>query len=99
MALIIGRVLRRVHTPRLTTGEIRLGKADAHHVRNVLRLKTGDELELFDDAGSTATGHIVRCDADALIVGVGEVRAPIESCELIIASAIVTGVRADWLIE
>ena len=99
MALIIRRVLRRVHTSRLTSGPIQLDKVDAHHVRNVLRLKAGDELELFDDAGSTALGRIARCDADALIVDVGEVRAPTESDELIIASAIPKGERADWMIE
>src|SRR5262245_9822749 len=99
MALIIACVLRRVHTPRLSIGKVQLGEVDAHHVRNVLRLTEGSEVEMFDDAGLTAIGRITQCDRKSVVVEVNDVALPFASRELIIASAIPKGERADWMIE
>jgi 16S rRNA (uracil1498-N3)-methyltransferase len=96
---IIPRVLRRVHTPRLTQGQIALDKTNAHHVRDVLRLKSQDRLELFDDSGATARGIIIRCDPRMVLVEVSDIAQAPDSPELIIASAIPKGERADWMVE
>ena len=92
-------MLRRVHTPRLRTGEIALDPAASRHVRNVLRLTEGTPVEVFDDAGATAQGEIVRL-APEVAVRIEALNVPsTDRAEMIIASAVPKGDRADWMIE
>src|SRR5262245_29422134 len=97
--LIIRPVLRRVHMARLVPGRITLSQADTHHVRDVLRLRVGDSVELFDDAGASSTSRIVRSDAQVVEVEVGAIGSASDSRQLVIAAAIPKGERADWMIE
>jgi 16S rRNA (uracil1498-N3)-methyltransferase len=78
-----------------------LATAQAHHVRDVLRLREGDGLELFDDAGAVGRGVIVLCSSASVRVDVREmsVAGPDETIELSIAAAVPKGNRADWMIE
>ena len=91
---------RRVHVSCLSAGEIDLPAAQARHVRDVLRLRTGDEIELFDDAGFTARGVLVVC-APHRVTAVADPpqRAPTGGRAVTIASAIPRSSRADWMIE
>src|SRR6185295_16110244 len=67
--------------------------------RDVLRLSTGAELELFDDAGRVARGEIVATEP-LVRVRVGEVGTVRHSTRAVtIASAVPKGERADWMIE
>ena len=59
MLLIIPAVLRRVHVPSVQPGEISLDAAQARHARDVLRLQSGATVEVFDDAGTVASGELV----------------------------------------
>src|SRR5207253_5324608 len=52
------RVLRRIHVPLVRLGEIVLDPAEAHHIRDVLRVPSGSEVELFDDGGAVAKAFI-----------------------------------------
>jgi len=90
---------RRVHVLELSSGRLVLGKSEAHHVRDVLRMKVDEELELFNDAGAQASARITRCDAGTVEVEVGEMQFSKNRTELIVASAIPKGERADWMIE
>jgi 16S rRNA (uracil1498-N3)-methyltransferase len=93
-------VLRRLHIEApLRAGSVELDRDEAHHARDVLRLKVGDAVELFDDAGHVARGAIERCDASAVVVRAGQVVAQITSIGITIASAVPKGDRADWMIE
>jgi 16S rRNA (uracil1498-N3)-methyltransferase len=84
----------------LHLGSTPLDPASAHHARDVLRLRPGDAVELFDDAGGIGEGVIERCDATGLCVRVDHLRAAAESTfGWIIASALPKGARADWMIE
>jgi 16S rRNA (uracil1498-N3)-methyltransferase len=92
-------VIRRVHVNLLRPGEIELDAASAHHVRDVLRLSIGAELELFDDAGRVARGEIVATEP-LVRVRVGEMGTARHSTRAVtIASAVPKGERADWMIE
>lgn len=75
---------------------------EAHHVRDVLRLGAGDELELFDSAGQTALATIEQIDNNGVFVIVDErelkLAAP-SGVSITIASAVPKGDRADWMIE
>ncbi len=77
-----------------------LGRQESHHAVNVLRLRKGDIVTLFDGAGKYADGVIVNPDRNALTVDVAEIqvesRAPIA---ITIASAIPKGKRWQILVE
>ena len=92
---------RRLHVPPLTgAGEIGLPPAEAHHARTVLRLKGGDPVELFDDAGRTAAGTILSADPSGVRVKIEEpIIARPAGRRVSVASAVPKGERADWLVE
>ncbi len=91
---------RRIHiAATLRPGHIELDPAQAHHARDALRLTPGSEIEAFDDAGHIATGTIVRCDAAGVTVRIGELCAVAASTQIVVASAVPKGARADWMIE
>ncbi len=74
--------------------------AEAHHVRDVLRLAVGDELELFDAAGGTAVGRIVAVTVGVVAVEVSAVTlAERVGVSLTVAAAVPKGDRADWMVE
>lgn len=91
---------RRVHIPSLCAGQIELPPAQAAHLRDVLRLKAGDCVEAFDDAGSTAEARIISATNRNVTVEVGaiELAQPRAFCWTI-ASAVPKGPRADWMVE
>jgi 16S rRNA (uracil1498-N3)-methyltransferase len=93
-------VTRRLHAPELRApGAIALDAGEAHHARDVLRLRAGDAVDLFDDAGRSARGTIETCSASAVVVRVGSIDDPRPVSGITIASAIPKGERADWMIE
>ncbi|MFI5378748.1 MAG: RsmE family RNA methyltransferase [Tepidisphaerales bacterium] len=92
-------MLRRLHVDNLRPGTLALDEAQSHHARDVLRLQVDDAVELFDDAGHTAAGRIVRI-APVVEVEAGPVEArAADAVRLIVASAIPKGSRADWMVE
>lgn len=91
---------RRVFCPSLCPGPLRLDPAEAHHLRDVLRVTVGDTVELFDAAGRTSQAKIESSDADGVTVRVETIREPsATAAEVIIASAVPKADRADWLVE
>lgn len=91
---------RRVHVGRLTPGQFSLDPAQAHHVRDVLRLSPGSPLELFDDTGHTATASIIMVTPSEVVVEPGEIRPPSTNpVRWTVASAVPKSTRADWMIE
>jgi 16S rRNA (uracil1498-N3)-methyltransferase len=92
--------MRRVLVGKTKVGRIELGAAESHHLRDVLRLSAGAEIEVFDKGGTTARGKIVSATSAGITV---EVEQLLESYggapHLTIASAIPKGPRADWMIE
>ena len=97
---IVGMVTRRVFCPSVQLGRFRLGSAEAHHLRDVLRVAVGDVIELFDAAGRTAEATIEVADADGVSVRVDAIVEPTAGeVELIVATAVPKADRADWLVE
>ena len=79
---------------------MRLAEAESHHARDVLRLKPGGNVELFDDAGRTAVGQVARVDAGGVQITAGEVvERDVDAITWTIASAVPKGGRVDWMIE
>lgn len=92
--------MRRLHVSQIAAGAVALDRAQVHHARDVLRLRKGDHIELFDDAGHTAVATISRIDGQGVILDVQQVNAAGEPrFEWIVASAVPKGSRGDWMIE
>ena len=88
----------------LSTGRLSLDLAEAHHVRDVLRLGVGTAVEVFDDAGAIGQGIIALCSLEQVLVQVDRVeisstQAAGGGLDWTIASAVPKGQRADWMIE
>ncbi|MGH7214156.1 MAG: RsmE family RNA methyltransferase [Tepidisphaeraceae bacterium] len=90
---------RRIHTDRLHAGEIELPAAEAHHVRDVLRLVPGSVVEIFDDEGSVGRGVLTVCGSAGVVVRVNEIQDAPNVPRWVVASAVPKGERADWLVE
>jgi 16S rRNA (uracil1498-N3)-methyltransferase len=88
-----------VSQPLGTNESIDLDPSQAHHVRDVLRLGVGDAVELFDDAGAVANAVLVHCDPAHVSVRIECVQTRPSAVQIVVASAIPKGDRADWMIE
>ena len=92
-------VPRRIHVPQVHHGEVPLSEREAHHVRDVLRLRDGERVELFDDAGAVGQGKLI-VNGGLVAVKVDSVRGPhAAGCRVVLAGAVPKANRADWLIE
>lgn len=72
-----------------------------HYLRDVLRLKEGAEVELFDDDGTTASAVLVEISGRRVVVQVDPPNQamPEPSLRWSIASAVPKAGRADWMVE
>lgn len=95
-------------TPRLyLPGPLRPGttavleKEQSHHLVRVLRLRTGDPLQLFDGAGGRHAAALAQADARRCTVLVGEAEAgvPESPLRVTLAQCISAGEKMDWTIE
>ncbi len=93
------RVIRRIHIPHLTEGDLVLPKAEAHHLRDVLRLQAGAVIELFTDDGRTAEATLLSMTAGEVVARVLRIAQPERGWAWTIASAVPKGERAEWMIE
>lgn len=80
---------------------VSLPPTESHHAVHVLRLKSGDPVELFDGRGASALGRIDAVRRDAVAATIEEVRPPAARPEPILhlAFAVPKGDRLDWLLE
>ena len=92
--------MRRVRVEQVRVGEIKLAEGEAHHVRDVLRLVVGVEVEVFDEQGNVGMGRIARSDGKSVVVKAErvETRDP-GQFEWWVAAAVPKGTRGDWMVE
>jgi 16S rRNA (uracil1498-N3)-methyltransferase len=94
------------HGPRffvrdLVSDSITLPDDQGHHARNVMRLKAGATVELFDGNGGVASATLSEVSRGQVVAEVTERRAAIARPEpsIELAFAIPKGKRLDWLLE
>jgi 16S rRNA (uracil1498-N3)-methyltransferase len=92
-------VIRRLHASRLLIGRVPLDPVQVRHARNVLRIEDGSPVEVFDDAGDVGSGHIHFPGEGEAFVQVDQIAEANVSRQVIVASAIPKGERADWMVE
>ena len=96
------RIPRLYQPSGLTSGsEIQLIDTAARHAISVLRLRTGDAVELFDGAGDVCEGEIVAIRKHMVTVAIGEVRQQSRESNLAVtlAMGIAKGERMDFAIQ
>lgn len=82
-------------------GKIYAGKEESHHIRDVMRLKEGDEVIVFDGSGKEYTGRIESIRNKNVIIGVDKVAltTPKSSAEISLAPALVKNDKMDYIVE
>ena len=88
--------------PSLVTGpEVSITGSEAHHIKNVLRLKVGDGLKLFDGTGFEYEAAIVRVSATKVTVEIhGKAKAAAPSgVQIMVAQAFLKEKKMDDLVR
>ena len=68
------RVPRFLVSDMPSSGTVVLPESESHHAIKVLRMRNGEEVELFDGAGNVASGTIISVDRREVVVGIEQVR-------------------------
>ncbi len=92
---------RRFFVSDLSSPEVQPDPGEVHHALHVLRLKDGDQVELFDGAGRVAVGRLKHVDRRNIVMCVTDLRTVPRppGPEIHLAFAAPKGKRMDWLVE
>lgn len=82
-------------------GLARVAGAELHHLRDVMRLKAGDEVTLLDEGGLEYSGRVERLEPSFALIAVSAAhhRGARGGSRLILAAALIKGPRMDFLVE
>jgi 16S rRNA (uracil1498-N3)-methyltransferase len=80
---------------------IELDGSEAHHLLNVLRMKKGEEVEIFNGKGDAACALIQSCTRKSVSLEVISLKkdADTNQKKIVVASAVPKGDRFRWMIE
>jgi len=92
---------RRFYVPR---GSIRedvaaLPSDQAHHLRDVLRMESGDVVEIFDGAGRGYTGEVQLHGPEVLVRRLRTIVLPESPFRLTLAAALIKPSKFEWMLE
>jgi 16S rRNA (uracil1498-N3)-methyltransferase len=92
--------MKRFYVSGIQSGDFLLPPAEAHHASQVVRIRTGDEVEIFDGCGTSAQAEVRSVGRHEVTLHVGEVqRDVIGEPRVHVAFAVPKGKRLDWLLE
>ncbi len=93
-------VKRFFHSP-ISNDRIILDSRQAHHLREVLRLRHGDPVEILDGRGIIAYGMIESVTPKLVQIAIQrrEVSHPRQTGRIVIAASMAKGDRFEWLLE
>ena len=81
-------------------GVARLGGEELHHLRDVMRLKTGARIALIDERGAEYRGVIRSFEARQAVIEIEIARESARGARMVaLGAAIIKGPRMDFLIE
>ncbi|MBI4565487.1 MAG: 16S rRNA (uracil(1498)-N(3))-methyltransferase [Planctomycetes bacterium] len=80
-------------------GEVDLPPAEARHAARSRRLRSGASVILFDGAGTTCDGVVLRVHEGRVTVRVGTAHRSDEPRRILIASALPKGRRLPWMVQ
>lgn len=79
--------------------EVVLPQESVHHAMRVLRMRDGDEAELFDGRGTSAKGTIHFAKDFASVKVLETTVAPENSLRIVLLQSLVSNEKMDWIIE
>lgn len=87
--------------PLPASGSFDLPEDAAHHASRVLRLRIGDEVQLFDGAGTECHGIIEELSGKRVVVGeLAQVACDRESpLKVVLAQGLSSNEKMDWVIQ
>jgi 16S rRNA (uracil1498-N3)-methyltransferase len=81
-------------------GALALGRSEGHHARDVLRMKTGEKLVLFNGQGREITAEIVDLNGDKInLRKLHEAETPPLRCRIVLAQAIPKGKNMEFIVQ
>jgi len=89
---------RRFFVPResIRDGVAPLPSDQAHHLRNVLRLRTGDVVEIFDGKGGGYTGEVDFQDGAIFVRGLQSIATQESQIRVILAAALIKSSKYEF---
>jgi 16S rRNA (uracil1498-N3)-methyltransferase len=93
---------KRFYVPphQIREGIATLSSDQARHLRDVLRLCTGDPVELIDGEGAGYEGIVDIAGREVRIGSLRRLRASAEACHhIVLAAAVIKQSRFDWMLE
>ncbi|MBL7158589.1 MAG: 16S rRNA (uracil(1498)-N(3))-methyltransferase [Candidatus Omnitrophica bacterium] len=80
---------------------IHITGSEAHHIKDVMRLKESDSVVVFDGTGKEYTGFIKETQPKKVIVEIVKTKAPIadKRAEITLAQAIPKKAKMDFIVE
>ena len=93
----MSRRIPRFHAKDVASNSITISNAELHHLRNVLRLKRGDEVLVFTDSGEEYKAFFTD---NATLRVVNELKPNRElTTKVICASALPKGKRLEFMVQ
>lgn len=83
----------------VSDGHARVGGAELHHMRDVMRLEAGAEVALLDEANVIYAGRIERFAPDHALIVLQTGEAAEAVATLTLAVGVIKGPRMDFLVE
>jgi 16S rRNA (uracil1498-N3)-methyltransferase len=82
------------------SGALTLDGSEAHHARDVLRMRAGDKLVLFNGRGHEITAEIVALGTDEIgLKKLHEAETPPLQCRIVLGQAIPKGKNMDLIVQ
>jgi len=90
----------RFFCPDLSSSMVLLDPSESHHLAHVLRLETGETVELFDGRGRLAFARVSSIHKDKVSLVVNEIRSfPPPARKIVLAVSMPKTNRFDFLVE
>ena len=81
-------------------GALALGGSEAHHARDVLRMKTGEKLVLFNGQGREITAEIIDLNGNEIhLRKLHEAETPSLRCRIVLGQAIPKGKNMEFIVQ
>jgi 16S rRNA (uracil1498-N3)-methyltransferase len=92
---------RRFYVPAdsIRDGIAYLSSSQAHHLRHVLRLGTGDIVEVFDGEGQGYLGEVEVQGSQVVVRSLQPLSSERVSVRVILAAALIKSARFEWILQ
>jgi len=92
---------RRFYVPRdsISGGIAALPADQARHLRDVLRLRSGDVVEIFDGEGGGYAGEVELRGSEVLVCRLQSLGSLVPKDSLILAAALIKSAKFEWMLQ